>query len=120
MTKKRGTKKAAKANSARKVDGLSASPVCKKGQRDSQNLNTTKTLAVGADVRVSRLDTLAACRAELGRLYRESRRRAGRFPAPLEAKRLAGVLGEVRSAIELEDLEVRLAALEKLVETRAR
>jgi len=70
-------------------------------------------LPVGGRVRVSRLDTLAHVRAELGRLYREARQRAGRYPDSLTAARLASILGQVRTAIEVEELEQRVAALER-------
>lgn len=52
-------------------------------------------------------------RAEPGRLYREARRRHGRFPDALVAQRLANVLGGVRDLVALEDIERRLAELEK-------
>ncbi|MCH9693830.1 MAG: hypothetical protein K0U72_04915 [Gammaproteobacteria bacterium] len=82
-------------------------------QSDVDKVNQSKQLAIGASVRVSRLDSLKACRSELGKLYRESRKRAGRFPLPLEAKRLADVLAGVRTSIELEELEKRLQQLEE-------
>jgi hypothetical protein len=52
-------------------------------------------------------------RAELGRLYREARKREGRYPDALTASRLALVLGSVQKIIELADFERRLEALEK-------
>jgi hypothetical protein len=70
-------------------------------------------LRVGAPVRVGRLQDLRTVRAELGRLYREARRREGRYPDALTAQRLANVLGSLRTAIELEDLEKRLCKLEE-------
>jgi len=73
---------------------------------------TDLPLAVGAPVRVSRLDDLTHVRAELSRLYREARRREGRFPDALTAQRLANVLGAVRGAIEMEEVVWRLALLE--------
>ena len=79
-------------------------------------------LAIGAPVRVSRLDDLLHLRAEISRLYREARRREGRFPDALTAQRLANVLGAVRGAIEMEEVVRRLALLEstqrKTTETR--
>jgi hypothetical protein len=69
--------------------------------------------AVGGPVRVARLNSLVAVRAELGRLYRESRIHHGRYPDALTASRLAGILGAISSSIELIDLEQRIAALEK-------
>jgi len=83
-----------------------------------EKANTVKELAIGAPVRVSRLDNLKACRSELGKLYRESRKRAGRYPLPLDAKRLAGVLGGVRQAIETEEFEHRLQEIEKQFQAR--
>jgi hypothetical protein len=70
-------------------------------------------LKVGGEVRVARLNSLVACRAELGRLYREARRRHGRFPDALTASRLANVLGAVQTVIELVELEKRIKALEE-------
>lgn len=70
-------------------------------------------LAVGAAVRVGRLEELKSVRAEAGRLYREARRREGRFPDALTAQRLASVLGSVRESIETLELEQRIEALEQ-------
>ena len=70
-------------------------------------------LPVGAPVRVGRLETLTSIRAELARLYRETRRRVGRYPTPLEAQRMAAVLGDIRGLIELEQIAARLTALEQ-------
>ena len=89
-------------------------------QCNREKTNEHKALDIGASVRVSRLDSLKACRSELGKLYREARKRAGRYPAPLEAKRLADVLAGVRNAIELEDFEKRLQQLEDQMPGRGR
>ena len=83
-----------------------------------EKANRNKPLDIGASVRVSRLDSLKACRSELGKLYRESRKRAGRYPLPLDAKRLADVLGGVRQAIEMEEFERRLQEIEKQFQAR--
>lgn len=104
-----------KTRSTRKSDSKSASRGHETTQSGAEKSSSNKELAIGATVRVSRLDTLKGCRSELGRLYRESRRREGRFPDALTAKRLSDILGSVRSALELEDLEVRLKALEEKV-----
>ncbi len=72
-------------------------------------------LRIGAPVRVGRLESLTSIRAELGRLYRETRRRVGKFPTPLEAQRMAAVLGDIRGLVELEAVAARLAALEQAV-----
>jgi hypothetical protein len=80
---------------------------------DDENDPDGKALAVGGPVRVARLSDLVSIRAELGRLYREARRRHGRFPDALVAQRLANVLGGVRDLVMLEDIERRLAELEK-------
>jgi hypothetical protein len=58
------------------------------------------------------LETLPSVRAELSRLYRECRRRVGRYPTPLEGQRLAAILGDVRGLIEVADLSDRLDAIE--------
>ncbi len=72
----------------------------------------SELLAVGSPVRVGRLEDLRSLRSEAARLYREARRREGRYPDALTAQRLAGVLGAVRGYIEVIELETRLAALE--------
>jgi len=72
-----------------------------------------KQLAVGSPVRVGRLETLISLRAEAARLYREARRREGRYPDALTAQRLAAVLGSVRGYIELTELEARMTAMEQ-------
>jgi hypothetical protein len=74
-------------------------------------------LPVGAPVRVARLDDLKAIRGEAGRLYREARRRHGRYPDALTAQRLANVLGNVRTLIEVADLSDRLDAIERKLAT---
>jgi hypothetical protein len=70
-------------------------------------------MKVGAEVRVSRLNTLVHCRAELGKLYRECRKREGRFPDALTGSRLAIILASVQKVIELSSFEERLVALER-------
>lgn len=69
-------------------------------------------LVIGGVVRVGRLEDLKSIRAELARLYREARRREGRYPDALTATRLANVLGNVRALVELQAIEARLDALE--------
>jgi len=61
-------------------------------------------------VRVGRLDTLAGVRAELGRVYRESRR--GEMHPNIGTK-LAFILQALQKSIELEVIEQRLKALEE-------
>lgn len=68
--------------------------------------------AVGSPVRVGRLESLISVRAELAKLYREARRRHGRYPDALTASRLAAILSDVRASIELEAVRERLDALE--------
>src|SRR5690606_19432125 len=75
-----------------------------------ENVKEDASLPIGAPVRVGRLSDLTSLRAELGRLYREARRREGRFPDALTAQRLANVLASVRTLVELETIERRLAA----------
>ena len=104
--------------STQKSDPETASQGHETTQCDPEKSNRNKPLDIGASVRVSRLDSLKACRSELGKLYRESRKRAGRYPLPLDAKRLAGVLGGVRHAIETEEFEHRLQEIEKQFQAR--
>jgi hypothetical protein len=80
-----------------------------------ENPRDDKALPVGASVRVARLDDLRRVRAEISRLYREARRREGRYPDAITAMRLANVLGHVRTAIEVDELRARLDALEHQV-----
>jgi hypothetical protein len=84
---------------------------------DASSDAASVSLAIGAPVRVGRLETLPSVRAELSRLYRECRRRVGRYPTPLEGQRLASILGDVRGLIELEAIAGRLAALEAAVKS---
>jgi hypothetical protein len=70
------------------------------------------SLPIGAEVRVARLNSLVAFRGELGRLYRESRKRHGRYPDSLVAQRLASILGAISTSIEVHELEQRIASLE--------
>ena len=79
---------------------------------EAGNPSGDNDLRVGAPVRVGRLSDLKTMRAEVGRLYREARRREGRYPDALTAQRLANVLGHVRTVMEIELLEQRLSALE--------
>jgi hypothetical protein len=85
---------------------------CESADPESENPRADEPLRVGAPVRVPRLDEPAAIRAELARLYREARRRHGRYPDAMTAQRLANVLAAVRQALEIEELARRLAALE--------
>ena len=109
-----------KTSSKQKSDPKTASQSHETTQCEAEKSNRNKPLDIGASVRVSRLDSLKACRSELGKLYRESRKRAGRYPLPLDAKRLADVLSGVRQAIEIEDLEKRLQQLEDQMPGRGR
>ena len=107
-----------KTSSKQKSGPKTASQSHETTQCEAEKSNRNKPLDIGASVRVSRLDSLKACRSELGKLYRESRKRAGRYPLPLEAKRLADVLGGVRQAIEMEEFEHRLQGIEKQFQAR--
>lgn len=78
----------------------------------SENGSELKPLDVGGRVRVSRLDSIVTVRAELGRVYREARRREGRYPNAQTGLRLANILGAISKSIELEDLSRRLEILE--------
>jgi hypothetical protein len=59
--------------------------------------------------RVGPLNTVGHVVTELGKVYRAAR--AGRLDT-LDGTRLASVLREIRSAIESDDIEKRLTALE--------
>jgi len=85
---------------------------CESADREGGNVSNTEEVRIGAPVRVSRLDDASHIRAELARLYREARRRHGRYPDAMTAQRLANVLAAVRQALEIEELARRLAALE--------
>ena len=82
--------------------------------RDCTKPLADRPLAVGGAVRVSRLDTLRHVRREASRLYREARKRSGRYPDATTAYRLSQILAGVARAIELEDVVRRLEALEAL------
>lgn len=82
------------------------------------NPPTVIPLRIGAPVRVSKLNNAILVRAELARLYREARAREGRYPTAQVAGRLASILGALRLAIEVEDLEKRLVRLEIAQENR--
>jgi hypothetical protein len=81
-------------------------------QGSAESPKGNSTLAIGAEVRVSRLNTLKHVRAELARLYREARKREGRYPDALTATRLATILGAVGTSIEVAELERRIRELE--------
>jgi len=99
--------------SKQKTDPQRAALARKSTQCGTEKGSGNNPLDIGAAVRVSRLDTLKACRTELGKLYRETRKRSGLYPDALTAKRLADVLAGVRNAIELEDFEKRLQQSEE-------
>lgn len=67
--------------------------------------------------RVSRLDSLAHIRAELGRVYRTARRNEGHRLDSKAGLRLAMMLAQIRTAVEVEELEARLTALERRTES---
>jgi hypothetical protein len=75
-------------------------------------------LAVGARVRVGRLADLKSVRSEAGKLYREARARAGRYPDALTAMRLANILSTVRALVEIEQVAERVDALERAAGVR--
>jgi len=79
---------------------------------DPESSRPARALGLVSPLRVARLDNLRRVRAELGRLYREARRREGRFPDALTAQRLSNVLGALRTAIEVDELHARVAELE--------
>jgi len=82
-------------------------------QFDAEKPKSHSGLQVGSPVRVGRLSDLVTLRAELGRLYREARRRHGRYPDAITAQRLANVLGSIRNSIEFEMIDRRLTKVER-------
>ena len=66
-------------------------------------------MSVKAKIRIGPLDTVGGVVTELGRVYREARR--GQLDVG-DATRLAMVLREIRSALEVSEFEVRLRAVE--------
>lgn len=78
---------------------------------DGQRMQERVTLDIGAEVRVSRLHSLISVRAEVGRLYREARKREGRFPDALTALRLSTILNTVTTAIEIAEHEKQIQEL---------
>jgi hypothetical protein len=87
-------------------------------QFDNPEATPGAALAVGSPVRVPRLDSVIALRGEAARLYRECRKREGRYPDAMTGQRLANILGTVRTALELSEIAERLARLEALTEAR--
>lgn len=68
-------------------------------------------------VRVGKLDTMPRVREELGRVYRDARRQAGRKLTPSDASRLAFVLQKIGETLIAEDvvkgINERLEAIER-------
>lgn len=64
-------------------------------------------------VRVGKLDTLAAVRTEIARLYRGARRAAGADPDAQTAGRLGYLLNILGRSLESQELERRISELEK-------
>ena len=60
-------------------------------------------------VRIGRLDSVGGVVTELGRVYREMRRKE---LDTLEGSRLVAALREIRCALEASDIEQRIEALE--------
>lgn len=81
--------------------------------RTPRSAYTGNELAVGAPVRVSRLDTLVHLRAELGRLYREARRREGKHPDATTALKLAQILSVMHKTVEIEQLQKEIDAIKE-------
>jgi hypothetical protein len=77
----------------------------KNEQGEPETPKANNKLAIGAEVRVSRLNSLVHIRAELGRVYREVRRREGRFPDALTGSRLSAMLGDMIPFIELVEVQ---------------
>jgi hypothetical protein len=70
-------------------------------------------------IRVGRLATLAHVRAELGRVYADARRKAGRNLSPSDASRLAFVLQKIGENLVAQDLAQRIEKLEELERGRS-
>jgi len=68
-------------------------------------------------VRVGKLDTIPRVREELGRVYRDARRKAGRDLSPSDASRLAFVLQKIGETLIAQDIvdgiTTRLDAIER-------
>lgn len=63
-------------------------------------------------IRVGRLDTTEAVRAEMARLYRGARKKAGAMPTPSDAARLAYLLQQIGQTVLMREIDERLAAVE--------
>jgi len=81
------------------------------GHRTDGKPHADKALSTGP--RVSRLDTLANIRAELSRVYRASRRAEGHCPDSKAGLRLAMMLSQLRTLVEVASLEARIEELER-------
>lgn len=60
-------------------------------------------------VRIGRLDTIGGVITEMGRVYRQARRKE---LDTLDANRLVGILAQIRTTMELSEIEERMRALE--------
>jgi hypothetical protein len=83
---------------------------------------TVVPLSLGAEppawvVRVGKLDTIAAVRKELRRLYRAARRAAGPDSDALAASKLAYLLNSIGRSLEGAELGKRIERLEKRAES---
>lgn len=64
-------------------------------------------------VRVGRLDSSAAVREELGKLYRAARKKVGTSPTPSDATKLAFILQAIGQSLQAKEHEERLGRIEK-------
>jgi hypothetical protein len=71
-------------------------------------------------VRVGNISDLQGIKTELGALYKQARRAAGRHPTPSEALALSRILSAVREAIETDEILTRVnRGLADIAELRA-
>ena len=71
-------------------------------------------------VRVGNISDLPGIKTELGALYKQARRAAGRHPTPQEALALSRILSAVREAIETAEILTRVnRGLADIAELRA-
>ena len=93
---------------------MSAETPHENGELEGKNAMDANALpGIGSPARVGhQVNSLAGTRRELAKLYRETRRREGRYPDALTAMRLANVLGALRDAIANDELRQRIEQIE--------
>ena len=79
----------------------------------SKELNSALPPQAGETIRVGALDTRAAVRKELGRLYRAIRKALGPSPTPADGTKLAYILSAISKSLDGEEIEKRLEEIER-------